>query len=231
MRILITGAAGAIGSTVAKGMKDRYSLRGLDLVPMPEIEDTIVGDVTNFDTALKATKGMDAVIHLGGIPSGGAPWEDILPNNFIGTYNVFEAARQNGVRRIAFASRAGLLAPYPQNIMRTVDMIPRPESYYSISKVFGESLGYMYSARFDMEFVAVRIGNFKRDRPLPQHPHQLSHADAVRVFEQAVTHPGVKFEIVFGVSDSTWQLYDLAHGRKVIGYHPQDKSEATPEGA
>ena len=89
----------------------------------------------------------------------------------------------------------------------------------------------MYSARFDMEVVAVRIGNFKRDRPLPQHPHHLSHADAVRVFEQAVNHPGVKFEIVFGGSDSTWQLYDLAHGRKVIGYHPQDKSEATPEGA
>jgi uronate dehydrogenase len=172
---------------------------------------------------------MDAVIHLAGIPSGGAPWEEVLHNNIIGTYNVFEAARQNGVRRIAFASRAGLLSPYPKNIMRTIDMMPRPQSYYSVSKVFSESLGYMYASRFDMEFVAVRIGNFKRDRPHPQHPHHLSHADAVRVFEQAVTYPGVKFEIVFGVSDSTWQLYDLEHGRQALGYYPQDKSEVTPE--
>ncbi len=229
MRILITGAAGAIGSTLVKGMKYRHSLRGLDRVPMPDLEDTIVGDVADFETALQATKDMDAVIHLAGSASGGKPWEDILRNNITGTYNVFEAARQNGVRRLVFASRAGLLSPYPKDIMRTVDLPPQPQSYYSISKVFGENLGYMYASRFGMEFVAVRIGNFKRDRPYPEHPHHLSHADAVQVFEQAVIQPGVKFEIVFGVSDSTWKLYDLEHGRKVIGYEPQDKSEVSPE--
>ena len=236
MRILITGAGGGIGSTLVKGMKDRYALRGLDRVPMPDLEDAIVGDMADFDTVLKATQDMDAVIHLANDKtrpvgerirtSGG----DTLPsNNFIGTYNLFEAARQSGVRRFVYASRAGLLSPYPKSIMRTVDMMPRPESYYSISKVFGESMGYMYTRQFGMEFVAVRIGNFNRDRPYPDHPHQLSHGDAVRVFERAVTHPGVKFEIVFGVSDSTWKLYDLEHGKKAIGYYPQDKSEATPE--
>ena len=83
----------------------------------------------------------------------------------------------------------------------------------------------MYSARFDMEVVAVRIGNFNRDRDQPSHPHQLSHGDCVRLFEQAITHPGVKFEIVFGVSDSDWLLYNLDHGRQAIGYYPQDRSE------
>ena len=169
MRILVTGAAGAVGTAVVKGMKDRYSLRGFDHVPMPDIEDAIVGDVTDFDTVLKATQDMEAVIHLAGNPSGGAPWEDILQNNIIGTYNVFEAARQNGVRRIAFASRAGLLAPYPKDIMRTVDMTPRPETYYSISKVFGESLGYMYSARFDMEFVCGSDRQFQAGSRSPLH--------------------------------------------------------------
>ena len=114
MKILVTGAAGAVGTAVVKGLKNRYSLRGFDRVPMPDIDDTIVGDVTDFEVVLKATQEVEAVIHLAGNPSGGAPWEDILQNNIIGTYNVFEAARQNGVRRIAFASRAGLLCTLPK---------------------------------------------------------------------------------------------------------------------
>lgn len=228
MKILITGAAGAIGSTLVKGMKDRHSLRGLDQRPIRDLEDTIQGDVSDFDTLLKATEGMDAVIHLTGNDS---QWEEVLQNALVGVYNMLEASRQNGVRRIAYASRAGVLprSYYPRSIKRTVDMPTRPDSYYSVSKVFGESLGYMYTARFDMEFVGIRIGNFKLDRDQPEDPHHLSHGDAVRLFEQAVTHPGVKFEIVFGVSDSTWDLYDLDHGRKVIGYYPQDKSVVEPD--
>jgi len=222
MRVLITGAAGRIGSTLVRGMVERYELRGFDQVPMPELKDALVGDLADFDAVLEATRGVEAVIHLGGEPGGGAPWEEILPSNFVGTYNVFEAAHQNGVRRIAFASRAGLLGPYPREMQRTVDMLPRPTSYYSISKVFGENLGYMYSANFGMEVVAVRIGNFHSDRDQPEHPHHLSHTDAVRVFERAIIHPGVEFEVVFGVSDSNWPLYDLDHGRKAIGYEPGD---------
>ena len=219
MRILITGAAGAVGSTLVKGMKDRYSLRGLDVVPMPELDDAVIGNVSDFESALSATKDVEVVIHLA---NQGPDWESLLSNSYVGTYNVFEAARQNGVRRIVYASRAGLLGPYPKDIQRTVDLLPRPESLYSISKVFGESLGWMYSARHGMEFVAVRIGNFNRDRDLPSHPHQLSHGDAVRVFERAAIQPDVKFEIVFGVSVSNWPMYDLDHGRKAIGYDPQD---------
>lgn len=224
MRVLITGAAGAVGSTLVRGMAGRYALRGLDCVPMPELEDSIVGDIGDLDTLVEATQGMDAVIHLANV---GGPWEEAL-QSIVGTYNVFEAARQNGVRRIAYASRAGLLA-YPRSIHRTVEMLPRPNSYYSITKVFGESLGWMYSEQFDMEVVAVRIGNFNRNRDQPEDPHHLSHGDAVRVFEQAIIHPGVKFEVVFGVSDSDWPLYDLDHGRKVIGYHPQDRSHVPEE--
>ena len=228
-RILITGSAGVLGTTIVKGLKDRYPLRAFDRVSTPGVNDEIVGDITDMDALLQATEGVDAVIHLAGNPSGDASWEEILHANFIGTYTLFEAAHRNGVRRIAFASRAGLLAPYSQDIFRTVDMIPRPESYYSISKVFGENIGYMYATRFDMEVVAVRIGNFVQHRDLPGHPHHLSHGDAVLVFERAVIQPGIRFEVVFGVSDSTWILYDLDHGRKAIGYHPQDRSTIEPE--
>ena len=94
---------------------------------------------------------------------------------------------------MAFASRAGLLSKYPKDVTRTVDMLPLPQSTYDISKIFGESFGYMYAHRYDMEVVSVRIGNFKADRDLPEHPHQLSHGDAALVFEKAITHPGVRY--------------------------------------
>ena len=222
MRVLITGAAGQIGSHLAREIGNRHEIRGLDQVPMPELEDSIVGDVGDFDTVLKATEGVDAVIHLANV---GAEWEQAL-TSMIGTYNVFESARLAGARRVAYASRAGVLPRsfYPANIKRTVGLLPKPDSFYTITKVFGESIGYMYSSRHDMEVVAVRIGNFNRNRDKPEHPHQLSFGDCVRVFEQAIIHPNVKFEVVFGVSDSNWPMYDLDHGRKVIGYYPKDVS-------
>ena len=227
MRVLITGAAGNIGTTLTRGMKDRHQLRGLDHVPMPELEDAVVGQIGDFDTVLEVSRDMDAIIHLVNV---GPEWEEAL-QSMIGTYNVFEAARQNGVRRVAYASRAGLLtrAYYPRTMQRTMDMLPRPDSYYSVSKVFGENLGYMYATRHDMEIVAVRIGNFNLQRDQPEDPHHLSHGDCVRVFEQAIVHPGVQYEVVFGVSDSNWPLYDLDHGRKAIDYDPQDRSEVPEE--
>lgn len=220
MKILITGAAGAIGKILVKGLRDRYILRGFDRMPMPDLDDAIVGELTDFAAVARAAQGVDAVIHLAGNPSGAAPWEEILRSNIVGTYHLFEAARQNGVRRVAFASRAGLLAPYPEEITRTVDMPPRPQSHYSISKIFGENLGYMYASQFGVECVCVRIGNVRADRPQAEHPHHLSHADLVRVFERAIVHPGVQYELVFGVSAGDWPLYDLEHGRRVIGYEP-----------
>lgn len=221
MRILITGAAGRVGHIVAAGLQERHQIRGFDRDPMPDLEDTIIGSVADMDALLLATKGMDAVIHLGSF-GGERAWELMLETNYDGTYKVFEAARQNKVPRVVFASRAGLLSAYPKDQTRTMDLHPRPGSTYDISKIFGESMGYMFAHRYDMEVVCVRIGNFNADRDQPAHPHHLSHGDAVHVFEQAVTHPNVKFEIVFGVSASDWPMYDMDHGRNAIAYYPKD---------
>ena len=228
MRILVTGAAGRVGSTVARGLRERHQVRGHDRVPVPDLDDTVISDLTDFDAVLRATEGMDGVAHIGGLP-GGNEWETIHSSNIIGTYNVFEACRINGVGRVAYASRAGVLGRYPRNIQRTVDMIPTPVGHYTVSKVFAEALAHSYAHQYDMGFVCVRIGNFKLERDQPEHPHHLSHGDCVRVFEQALVHPGVKFAVVFGVSDSNWPLYDLEHGRQAIGYDPQDRSEVPEE--
>ena len=88
MKILITGAAGQVGSQLIEGMGDRYALRGLDRSPV-ELEDSMVGDVGDYATMLKATEGMDAAIHLTGIDH---EWEGVLQTNLVGTYNLLEAA-------------------------------------------------------------------------------------------------------------------------------------------
>lgn len=102
MRVLITGAAGKVGTTLVDALHERHELHGLDRVPTPHLAQANVGSVADFEVVLKASEGMDAIIHLVGRASR---WEEVLHDNLIGTYNVFEAARQNKVRRIAYASR------------------------------------------------------------------------------------------------------------------------------
>ena len=203
MHILVTGAAGNVGTIVTRGLRaNGHCVRAFDLVDAGNAaNESLVGDVGDFDLMRRAMEGVDAVIHLGG-NGGDRPWPEIRNNNYVGCYNAFEAARELGVPRVVFASRAGLLGAYPDTVQRTVDMIPRPRGLYDASKVLGEGFGYMYSSVHNMGCVSVRIGNLSRDRDLPEHPHHLSHGDCVRVFEAAACHPGVENEVVFGVSDS-----------------------------
>ncbi|MBM3933062.1 MAG: NAD(P)-dependent oxidoreductase [SAR202 cluster bacterium] len=228
MKVLITGAAGNIGTALIKAFdKSKYQIRGLDIRPMPLLTDTIVGDVTDFATVSRATKDMDAVIHLTNV---GGEWQQAL-QSITGTYNVFESAHQNGVKTIAFASRGGLFpqARIPRKVQRTADLLWFPDSYYTITKVVGEGFGDMYSARYGMNVVSVRIGGYEPSGNPLIDPHQLSERDCVAAFEAAINYKGGKHERVFGVSDSNWQLYDVEHGRKAIGYYPKDKSVVPEE--
>lgn len=231
MRVLITGSAGRIGKVLVAGLKDKYEVRGFDVKPTPGLDDALVGDLADFDAVLKASEGMECVVHLGASAGGGTPWPDVLRNNIIGTYNVFEAAKQNGVRRVVFASRAGVLSPYPREMIRTAGMVPRSDSYYTVSKVFGEQIGFMYSHRFEMEVICVRIGNFPEGGRYPKGSKVsptgsfLSQRDAVHLFEQCIVQPGIKYEIVFGVSNNSPCRYDIEYARKILDYRPVDRMQ------
>jgi len=231
MRVLMTGSAGNIGQILVRGLKDKFELRGFDLIPTPGLEDFMVGDLADFNAVFKATEGVEAIIHLGAAAGGDQPWEKVLPSNIVGTYNVFEASKQNGVRRIVFASRACVVCAYPQSVTLTADLAPRSDSYYTVSKVFGEQLGYMYSSRFDIEVVCVRVTNIKPELMRPKGTklsptgHFLSHRDCVHLFERCLIQPAIKYEIVFGVSNNSPSRYDLEHARKTIGYNPVDRMQ------
>jgi len=227
--VLLTGAAGRVGNALREGLRGRFpALRLTDNRDLGEAqpgEEFVPADLTNFDEVRAAMEGVDAVIHLGGIADEHT-YERIRDVNFDGTYHVLEAARQAGVRRVAFASSIHAVGFYPRSEKIAPDVPVRPDTYYGVSKVFGEALGRMYWERYGIEFVGVRICSFQ---PKPQDARHLSTwlspRDAVHLFERAVTAPDVGFLIVAGISGNT-RRWMTPEGWDVLGYAPQDDAEA-----
>jgi uronate dehydrogenase len=225
--ILITGASGDVGTHLRRELAGRYVLRVSDLRVLKKInkdEKYIRADISKMADALKITKGVDAIVHLGGYSVEG-PWEGILNANIVGCYNVFEAARRNGVKRILFPTSNHAVGFYPRS--QTIDhrVYPRPDSRYGVSKVFGEALGSLYADKYGMEVFCMRIGNVN---PVPIDKRRLSILLTPRDLAQLVTigieHPGIRFEIVYGISKNKRAWYDNANAFR-LGYRPLDDSE------
>src|SRR5712664_5006551 len=230
-KILITGASGDVGGHLRRELAGRYALRLSDIRPVRDFapgEEFIRGDCASLRDMLRVTKGAAAVVHLGGFSVEG-PWEVILRANIVGTYNVFEAARRNGVRRLVFATSNHAVGFYRRD--ETIDhrVYPKPDSRYGVSKAFGEALGSLYADKYAMEVVCMRIGNVN---PRPVDKRRLSIWISPRDLAQLVTigieHPDIRFEIVYGVSGNQRSWYDNSNARR-LGYRPQDDSEGWAE--
>ena len=102
-KILITGGAGLVGSILIEGLKNNFEIRILDQKAVEGI-DSRVGDISNLESILPAFENIDTVVHLAGDRRVYGDWNSILNNNITGIYNIYEAARINGVERIVFAS-------------------------------------------------------------------------------------------------------------------------------
>ncbi|PYC83195.1 NAD-dependent dehydratase [Streptomyces tateyamensis] len=227
-RVLITGAAGAVGGYLRAGLPGLgWQIRGFDRVPGEGLatEDWHVGDIRDAEALDAACDGVDAIIHLAGIPVE-APFADILSTNIDGTYQVFEAARRCGVRRVVYASSNHAVGFTPRTELAGVDTRQRPDTYYGLSKVFGEGIGSLYADKYGLEVVAVRIGScFPVPRTVRMLESWLSPADAVDLFRACLTTPGLRYEVVYGISANSRAWWDLAPARK-LGYDPQDDAEA-----
>jgi nucleoside-diphosphate-sugar epimerase len=160
-RILITGAAGRIGSMLRPRLaRPGRVLRLLDVVPVPSPgphEEIVTGSVTSLAVMTEAASGTDAIIHLGGI-STEAPWDQIMAVNINGTHNIFEAARQAGVPRVIFASSNHAVGFAPRESFPVPDYaFPLPDTYYGVSKAAGEALASMYYHRYGIDAISIRI--------------------------------------------------------------------------
>lgn len=248
--VVVTGSGGRIGVILRQALAGKYSLRGVDRVPTPGLAGALVAGLTDLDAILPAFKGADAVLHLAADPRHTPDiwWDTLMPDNVVATANVYEAARQGGVRRVVFFSSMHVCGMYetdppwsriatgdyagldPAAVpLVTADMPARPDGPYAVSKIFGEALGRYYAEAHGMEVVVVRLGTVGRDdrpgRDARSFVSWLSHRDLAHLTERALDAPGVKHEVVFGASDNTWKIYDTLRARTVLGYAPRDNAE------
>jgi uronate dehydrogenase len=230
-RVLITGAAGRIGTWLRGGLPERgWAVRCLDVVPVTDErpgEEQVVADVTDLAAMVDATRGVDAVVHLAGI-AGESTWPAIRHANIDGTYAVLEAARRAGVRRVVLASsnHATGFTPRPaEGLLREEDAPPRPDTYYGVAKVTMEALGSLYADRYGMDVVCLRIGSaFPEPTTHRMLATWLSPDDALSLVDAALRAPDPGFAVVWGVSANTRNWWDLSAAR-ALGYEPQDDAE------
>ena len=227
-RILLTGAVGSLGRQLRPRLRPLCNvLRVSDLDNLGMAgsgEEVIAAELQDLPAVLGLLEGVDAVVHLGGI-STEKPFDEIVQSNIIGTYNLYEAARIHGTRRIIFASSNHVTGFYRQDQVVDVTMPVRPDGYYALSKAFGENLGRFYFDRYGIETVCLRIGSsFPEPTDRRMLATWLSFDDLERLVYAGLNSPVVGFSVIYGMSDNNHVWWDNTPA-KHIGYRPQDSSE------
>jgi len=231
--VLLTGAAGRIGSAFWREMGERYRFRLTDRVPgrLPTPgggHEAIVLDVADPDACRAACRGIDTVVHLAADPSPAADfYGSLLENNIKGAYNVFRAAKDEGCRRVVFASSVHAVIGYPEEAQPRTDDPVRPLNLYGVTKCFGEALGAAFAYGEGLSCIAVRIGAYQADwiadDPTPENLSMfLSPRDMNHLLARCVDAPDVRFAIVHGVSNNRFKRLDLTATRELLGYEPMD---------
>ncbi len=229
-RVLITGAAGRIGSSLAEQLRDRYDLRlhyHRTVPENPPVRDHIVADISKYEEIAPGMEGIDAVVHLAADPSTRASWDDVHDRNIVGTYNVFEAARGAGVRKIVFASTNHVMGMYDRDRQWPIysHQPARPDSLYGVSKAFGETLGRYYHDQHGLAIICLRIGWF-----LPEPKDDISRfmwlspRDCAQVTWRAI-ESDLGYGVFYAISANGGRHWDITDTIEKLGYRPEDDAE------
>jgi uronate dehydrogenase len=227
-RLLLTGAAGGLGRELRSRLKaccDTLRLSDIaDLGSAAAGEELRPARLEDRAAMLSLVEGVDAVVHLGGV-STEQPYDLILQANIVGTFNLYEAARKHGVKRIVFASSNHVTGFYRQDEVIGTDAAVRADGHYGLSKAYGENLSRYYFDRFGIETVCIRIGSsFPEPKDRRMLATWLSYDDLERLVVAALTAPVVGHSIVYGMSDNSTTWWDNTSA-KHLGWKPQDSSE------
>jgi len=238
--VVVTGSAGRIGQAAVRGLREHgYRVRGYDLAPTPNADESIVGDIADGTAIRRATEGATALVHLAAVPDDDDFLTKLLPSNIVGVYHVMEAARLAGVKRLILGSSGQVIwwqrftGPLPVG----ADVPPSPRGWYAVAKLFLEGAGRSYAELHGHSVIAVRLGWCPRSR---EHAEELartewgpdvylSPGDAGRFFACAVAAPlSIRYAVVYAMSRPVRRLlHDMTPARDLFGYEPRD---TWPEG-
>ncbi|AXK45447.1 NAD-dependent epimerase/dehydratase family protein [Brachybacterium saurashtrense] len=228
-RVLITGATGGIGSHLARTLAEEYELvlHGRHPDEAPTARALKLADLAAFEEVAALMDGIDTVVHMAGASSPESSWEAVLEANVIGVRHVLEAARAAGVRRVVLASSNHAMGMYDRQELWPVypDQLPRADSLYGVSKVFGESLGRFYHDEHGLDVLCLRIGWFAEDPLTAQEDvlrgMWLSPRDCTQVVRCAIEAP-VRFGLFYAISDNPNRRWSMTNTQLELGYRPQD---------
>ncbi|RLJ51691.1 uronate dehydrogenase [Litoreibacter meonggei] len=228
-KIVLTGAAGNLGKVLRGPLAAMCDeLLSTDIAEsvgdLIENETFVQADLAKMDDIRPLLEGADMVVHFGALVDE-VPFEEIWGPNFVGSYNIWQSAKEHGVRRVIYASSIHVMGMYPKTVAITPDMPHRPDTYYGLAKCFTEDLGRMFWEKEGLESVHIRILT-ATSRPGNARAlgTWLSPDDLVQLVTRAIDTPVVGCTVVYGVSNNDRSPVDNSSASH-LGYRPKDNAE------
>ncbi len=227
-RILLTGAAGALGTQLRSGLKPlANTIRLSDRTEITESapdEEVFTCELGDYDAVMEMTRGVDAIVHFGGVSREGK-FEAVLDGTIRGSYHIYEGARKNGVPRVIYASSVHAIGYHALEAHIDADSPVRPDSLYGVSKNFVESLSRLYWDKFGIESLCLRIfSSFPEPADRRMLWSWLSYRDLIQYVSRGLTAPRLGHTIAFGMSNNRVRTVDNSKAAH-IGFQPQDDTE------
>jgi nucleoside-diphosphate-sugar epimerase len=231
--VLVTGAAGRIGSYFAEQACEKYDLRlqvrleeqKADVESFGRVECAELADLERLKTLCE---GVDTVVHLAAISSPRGTWDELHESNIVGTYNLFVAARTAGCRRVVFASSIHAVSGYPHDRQVQADDPVSPGDLYGVSKCFGEAMGRFMATQHGLSVICIRIGGFhsvdwaQQADAVPLMNAFVSRRDLDQLINRCIDDEQLQFAILHGLSNNRFNRMDIREARELVGYAPQD---------
>jgi hypothetical protein len=233
-RVLVTGAAGHIGSHFSEHAASRYALRLMVQPADPAAAaiagfgEVVEGDLGDLDGLKRLCRDVDTVVHLAAVPDPSAVWHDLLRDNIIGCYNTFVAAKAAGCRRVIFASSIHAVSGYPRDVQVKSGEPVNPGDLYGVTKCFGEAMGRYMAEQEGLSVICLRIGAFQpraaaaTERSVGLLDAFVSRRDLHQLICRCIDAGDLRFAMLHALSDNRFKRLDISDARALVGYAPED---------